>query len=133
MVDLCEFVTTEIEPGQFHQRCAVCGFTDTTTTEHFVNACRGPKKQKAPRPAKPPLLKRLANFSKAAITHAMNGAPTCTEEQIAERFAICKGCDIFQPDADNPEVGVCTHSSCGCPVTRANKFVSKLAWADQEC
>lgn len=63
----------------------------------------------------------------------MSGAPTCTLEQIDERDSICRGCEIYQPDPETPEIGACTHSSCGCPVTRKDKFVSKLAWADQEC
>jgi len=35
-------------------------------------------------------------------------------------------------DEKNPELGTC--SQCGCPANdRLPKFVSKLAWADQEC
>ncbi|HTM54977.1 MAG TPA: hypothetical protein VL175_13170 [Pirellulales bacterium] len=35
-------------------------------------------------------------------------------------------------DDKNPDIGAC--SQCGCPANdRLPKFVSKLAWADQEC
>lgn len=84
------------------------------------------------KPKLPPLRTRLANFSKAAISHVTAGAPTCSDEQIAERLSICRTCDQFKPDADNPEIGAC--GKCGCPVSDLlPKFVSKLAWADQHC
>lgn len=84
-------------------------------------------------PVLPPLHTRLANFTRAAIEHAKAGSPTCSQEQIDERHATCMACDIYLPSADNPAIGNCTHSSCGCPVTRLDRFVSKLAWADQSC
>ena len=76
---------------------------------------------------------KLANFSIAAIKHVYRGSPSCADEEIADRHAICKGCHLFEPEADNPEVGRCSHASCGCKVYGVAKFVSKLAWRDQTC
>ncbi len=85
------------------------------------------------KPTLPPLVKRLKNFTLAAIAHELAGSPTCTQEQIDERHRACLACELFLPNAENPEIGHCTHESCGCPVIRMEKYVSKLAWADQEC
>lgn len=85
-------------------------------------------------PKRPPaLFKRLANFSRAAIAHALRGNPTCSQAQIDERLTICRGCEMFKADTDRPEFGICTHSKCGCKVRGEEKFLNKLAWADQEC
>lgn len=83
--------------------------------------------------AKPPLLRRIGNFSRAAIAHAMNGAPTCTDEEIAARHAICQGCELYKPDEQAPDVGVCTHRDCGCTIQMGRRFVTKLGWRDQTC
>ena len=53
-----------------------------------------------------------------------HGAPTCTQEQIDDRLAICNSCERFNGS-------VC--SLCGCPVNREQRFRNKLAWADQRC
>jgi hypothetical protein len=50
--------------------------------------------------------------------------PRCTDEQIAERFAICQGCELLSG-------GAC--SKCGCPVVREAKYISKLSWANESC
>lgn len=85
-----------------------------------------------PAPAIPPLRKRLLNFTAAAIGHAIAGFPSCTDDQIQERLTICRACEHFIPDQKKPDIGGC--SQCGCPASdRLPKFVSKLAWADQEC
>lgn len=67
------------------------------------------------------------------MKHALAGVPTCTQAQIDERHAICKACELYRPDDENHEVGVCTHAACGCSIKRDAWFVNKLAWADQEC
>lgn len=85
------------------------------------------------RPILPPLHKRLANFSRSSIEHAEAGFPTCTQEQIDQRHAVCVGCELYLPDKDNPAIGHCCHESCGCPITQLGRYVSKLAWADQKC
>jgi len=77
-----------------------------------------------PRTPRPGLLDRLKNFTAAAIHHVAAGMPTCTEEEIVARHDICLTCEHL---AD----GAC--GLCGCPVARVQGFLSKLAWADQEC
>ncbi len=101
------------EPGKAHRPCS--GYADPQT------------------PNLPPLGRRLENFTRSAIEHAKAGFPTCTDEQITERHATCLRCELYLPNAENPEIGHCTHETCGCSITKLEKFVSKLAWADQEC
>ena len=72
----------------------------------------------------PPLAERLANFAASAAKHVVAGMPRCTDQQIAERFAICQGCEFLSG-------GAC--SKCGCPVVREARFVSKLSWANESC
>ena len=72
----------------------------------------------------PPLAERLANFAASAAKHVAAGMPRCTEEQIAERFAICQGCEFLVNQA-------C--SKCGCPVQRESRYISKLSWANESC
>jgi hypothetical protein len=112
--------------------CVLCGRPrrlPATVGRAVVRTCTAGK---AARYEPPRFLKKLANFTRAALSHALAGAPTCSDEQIRERLTICRGCEHFIPDSDNPEIGEC--SQCGCPASdRLPKFVSKLAWADQEC
>lgn len=79
-----------------------------------------------PQPTGPNFAKRLFNFAKSATAHLLNGSPQCTEEQIAERFAICEQCPLFNGK-------VCTHSDCGCNVGHERKYLNLLAWADKSC
>lgn len=78
----------------------------------------------------PPFSTRVFNFAKAAIKHAVNGSPQCTEEEIQERLKICKNCELFKPRGDG---GVCSHENCGCNLKSQQIYLNKLAWADQEC
>ena len=72
----------------------------------------------------PPLLERMGNFAKAAVSHVAAGAPRCTDEQVADRHAICTACEYFAAN-------VCT--KCGCGISRERAYISKLHWADQSC
>lgn len=81
----------------------------------------------------PSPLKRIANFTVASIGHLLKGSPNCTQEEIDERHKICLACPLFLVDKQNPEIGHCTHESCGCPITRIDKFVTKLGWWDAKC
>jgi hypothetical protein len=72
----------------------------------------------------PPLAQRVANFAASAAKHVAAGMPRATDEQIAERFAICQGCEFLLNQA-------C--SKCGCPVVREAKYISKLSWATESC
>ncbi len=110
----------------------------------IVRACRPeiiPKPPREPpprelqRPALPPLFKRLKNFSVAAIGHVLGGCPTCTQDEIDARLAVCQQCPgkHFAPEPDNPDLGICTHPECGCWASRQARFLNKLAWSDQKC
>lgn len=88
----------------------------------------------APKPPKvPPLYKRLSNFTAAAIGHVLKGCPTCSDEQITARLAVCQACPLFKPSAEDSGKGVCTHEKCGCGIGRGGAFLRKLAWQDQQC
>lgn len=67
---------------------------------------------------------KLKNFATSTMNHIGNGLPLCSDEQIINRHNICMSCEYFK---DN------TCTQCGCPLFRTKKFVSKLAWADEEC
>jgi hypothetical protein len=83
-------------------------------------------------PQLPPLRRRLLNFTKSAIQHALAGAPTCSDAEIQERLTICRGCDQFIPNTKNPDVGTC--AKCGCPTSdKLSKFASKVAWKNEGC
>jgi hypothetical protein len=69
-------------------------------------------------------IQKLSNFAKATVGHLKEGMPMCSDEQIIKRHDICLSCEFFKDD---------TCSKCGCPLMRNKQFVSKLAWADQEC
>ncbi len=85
-----------------------------------VNARRAARASSEP----PPLLERMGNFAKAAVSHVAAGAPRCTDEQVADRHAICTACEYFAAN-------VCT--KCGCGISRERAYISKLHWADQSC
>jgi hypothetical protein len=70
------------------------------------------------------LATKAANFATSAAKHVAAGMPQATDEQVAERFAICQGCEHFDGKACR---------KCGCPVVREKKFFSKLSWANESC
>jgi hypothetical protein len=67
---------------------------------------------------------RIRNFAAAAAQHVAAGMPMCDDAAIIRRHDICLTCEHLQNDACQ---------LCGCPVSRVRGYVSKLAWADQEC
>jgi hypothetical protein len=77
-----------------------------------------------PKAVLPGLLQRITNFTQAAVQHVAAGMPTCTEDEIAARHDVCLKCEHLTD-------GGC--ALCGCPVSRAAGYFSKLAWADQSC
>jgi len=79
----------------------------------------------------PPLAQRVANFAASAAKHVAAGMSRCTEEQIAERFAVCQDCEFLVQDCEFLVNQAC--SKCGCPVVREARFVSKLSWANESC
>lgn len=81
----------------------------------------------------PTIMQRLANFTVAAISHVANGMPTCDQQEIDARLAICRQCRFFKESDTNKELGVCCHKDCGCNAGRDVRFLNKLAWKDQKC
>jgi len=67
---------------------------------------------------------KIKNFAGSLIDHIKTGAKLCTDEQIEKRFSICESCEFYKDK---------TCTQCGCPLIRNRKFISKLAWAEQEC
>lgn len=55
---------------------------------------------------------------------AKHGGPAATEEQIAERIAICTDCDQIQ----NENCG-----ACGCKCNGRLAWRNKLAWKSSSC
>lgn len=70
------------------------------------------------------LIARVAGFVAATAQHVAAGMPMASDAEIARRHDICLACEHLQDNA-------C--SLCGCAVARERGYVSKLAWADQEC
>lgn len=54
------------------------------------------------------------------------GFPKTTQEEIYQRFSICKVCEEF--NLVKKECNI-----CGCNINTKKVFLNKLAWADQEC
>jgi hypothetical protein len=68
--------------------------------------------------AMPGLLERAGNFARSAARHVAQGAPRCTDEQVAERFAVCQQCEHYTGSACR---------KCGCGVSGQRGLVSKLS------
>jgi hypothetical protein len=79
-----------------------------------------------PRTEKPGLTlsQKVANFATSAAKHLAAGMPRATDEQVAERFAICQSCEHFDGKACR---------KCGCPIVREKQYISKLSWANESC
>lgn len=135
----CELSPTgRAESGRYEFTCLACGLPYWSKRQEpwkIRRPCGHHAGTFPPPPLKPPLpslRKRLANFTVAAIKHVIAGAPTCDDETIAARLAVCRTCEKFRPDENNPEIGAC--ALCGCPASDLlPRFISKLAWADQTC
>jgi len=117
----CQFKTGD----NLNFECINCGIkvsSETELTSAPLFPCSKPMARKEGEEVS--FVQKLKNFAKATADHVKNGMPMCTEEQIIERHNICVKCEYFKDD---------TCSKCGCPLIRTKQFVSKLAWADQEC
>ena len=119
-VSFCDFI--KIENNSYE--CKNCGNIVTiydSYGEPPIFPCQNSLKRE-----KEPLsfAKKVKNFGKSVVNHAIKGFPTCTEEQIIKRHNICMKCEHMQNN---------TCSQCGCPLMRNKMYVSKLAWADEEC
>jgi hypothetical protein len=77
-------------------------------------------------PEMPGFLERVGNFARSTIRHVGEGAPRCTDEEVAARFAICQSneCGFFKENR-------C--AKCGCGLSGQRGLVSKLSWAGESC
>lgn len=77
----------------------------------------------------PTILIRGLNFGRAMFWHLMNGMKTRTQEEIAERLAICQDCEYRTGDGETFNC-----SMCGCQCSANNDvFLNKLAWPNEVC
>lgn len=154
---------TTLEDGRTKVQCNVCKHAITLQVHgpsaHFCKAQEGKRivywpegfdarkfdEAKAKKPARPrpdpsqqgpTLLEKASNFNQARKQHNKAGKPKATDEQVAERFAICVSnqCGFYKGD---DKTGTCTHKKCGCGLhSVGNESMikpNKLRWADQKC
>jgi len=112
--------------------CVVCGRPASASCPAWDSVPASPA---SPPPSPPPdlnlartdapsFLTKVKNFAAATVQHVAAGMPMASDDEIIRRHDICLQCEHLQNDACN---------LCGCPVSRAAGYVSKLSWADQEC
>lgn len=131
----CQYRLTGKEPGQIE--CSVCGHTritrvaDISKCDHNCTGIFiGPQSPRlVDHSIKPSLVKKVANFIPAVVTHAINGFQQATEEIIEERFETCQSCDKYEPQG--PESGSC--NICGCSIGNKQIFMNKAAWSHNSC
>lgn len=70
--------------------------------------------------SRPGIAAKILNLAGAVVQHVAAGAPTLSDEQTAERLAICRGCENF-------DVGRAGCRLCGC------NMQIKANWAEQAC
>ena len=78
-----------------------------------------------PEPA-PGVMRKAANFTRAAARHVAAGRPIASQEVIDERFAVCDACDYLDRDKMSCK-------KCGCGIKNVVGKFSKLTWADSKC
>ena len=120
---LCNFVTT----NGIDFICTRCGLILRSMTQETIPpifVCQGPVLDEDTEKSLPSFTERLKNFAQSAVEHIKHGMKLCTDEQISKRLEICKQCEFYKNE---------TCSKCGCPLVRHRKYISKLAWAEQEC
>lgn len=136
---LCEYKVTELPNGKYLHECQRenCGRKVILTTNRFVSKCKSGPEYSQPKST----LWRLGHFTTEAISHFLNGSPTCTQEEIDTRLAICAGtepsgykdkCEHFVvKDPLEPKIGVC--NECGCNISQDIKYLNALGWRDRKC
>lgn len=145
---ICQFEHTSLP---LIKECPVCGRRIGTPDppEGILSVCRGERGKVVNAPDKklienaelaiyarqkainknlepPDFVTRAKNFASAAAKWQAAGRPKCTDEQREQRFKICETCELFNGTH-------CTHSACGCPITRDSRWRNKLAWATEAC
>lgn len=119
--NFCDFISVD----EINYECKNCGMQislEYSGQEPPIMLCQ--KSLSRSSVDQPTFIKKIMNFAESTVSHIKSGMPTCTNEQIIQRHDICLGCEFFSDD---------TCTKCGCPLIRNKQFVSKLAWADQEC
>lgn len=122
----CVFKITPLPDGMFFYKCK-----RPTCPNEMTLVVNNPKMRRECKGVSG--TRRAFNFSVASIKHVVRGSPTCTQEQINARLEICKACPLFVKHKTDPNLGYCSHSSCGCSITNIKGYFRKLGWADQEC
>ncbi len=112
-------------------RCIFCGFVSGPTHSHETKVfreCTSDQKEPLETDDLPWLAERIGRYMIAYAKHVAAGNPTCTGEQIAQRFSICSACPRY-----NAKFGIC--GECGCPVNLkpASEADNKLSWANEQC
>lgn len=103
---------------------------DTTSGERVVTRVRDGEAEPSSKAPRPSMVRKAANFAVAAAKHVAAGRPMATDEQVAERFAICQACPKFIEKGEG--VGEC--SMCGCGLRAVGvEGLSKLRWATEQC
>jgi hypothetical protein len=67
---------------------------------------------------------KIKNFTSSLYGHIKNNLELCPDKVIEERYQTCKACEFFENS---------TCSKCGCPLYRDRIYISKLAWANEQC
>lgn len=99
--------------------------------------CNG-KEVKAEPPKKEPrriepkrtFAQKAATFAKSAARHVAAGMPQATDEQVAERFAICQVCPHFSAKGEGQ--GECAKCGCGLKAVGVSGL-NKLRWLGEKC
>lgn len=113
--------------------CSLCGnrITYSVTDSTDGELPKIPCPYKLSKPIKAPKginklswFKKLKNFAIALVQHIRTGGKRTSKEERDRRFNICLSCEHYDGTA-------CTQ--CGCPITRYQKYISKLDWKDQKC
>lgn len=104
--------------------CIFCGQPSEQECRAFAHFRLNSQEPESSIATTPGILGKIKNFAVAAASHVAAGAPMASDEEIIRRHSICLGCEHLKD-------GAC--SLCGCPVSRAAGYFSKLSWADQEC
>lgn len=82
----------------------------------------------------PGIVQKAKNFTKAIVSHVLAGMPKASDEVIEQRFSICKACQWFKADIDDPEQGICKQVHCGCSIKSVGRTgLNKLALANEAC
>lgn len=107
---------------------------DTTSGERVVYRVRDgeelPKKEPRRIEPKRTIAQKAKQFAKSAARHVREGMPQATDEQVAERFAICQACPHFTSTGDGQ--GACAKCGCGLKAVGVSGL-NKLRWAGESC